>query len=51
MGKAKTLDEADLQKYVEDPSIVNPYLRKFGPRKKSQFSHVVSSDKSGHVRR
>ncbi len=40
MNKAKTLDEADLQRYVEDPSIANPYMRKFAPKKKSQFSHV-----------
>ncbi len=38
--KNKTIEDLDLNRYVENEDVANPYFRKFGSKKKSYFSHV-----------
>ncbi len=38
--KNKTVEEIDFSKYQENTDDPNPYLKKYGSKLRSQFSHV-----------
>ena len=48
--KNKTIEDLDLDRYVENESVANPYFRKFGPKKKSYFSQVCLPDQVWNLR-
>ena len=37
----KTIEDLNLDRYIENENIENPYYRKFGPKVKSYFSQVA----------